>query len=255
MASFSERLKDLRENSCLTQPDLVNKLKSYNINTSAQNISYWEKGRQPSFEILIALSNVFDVSVDYLIGKSDFKSYEQESYFTEDEKIFLSTINYIDSKIIINRVTREIESFKSSLLNLFTQNDFSMKIVLSFIKSVTLLYTIYLAFSSKTDTFINNLNNSMLSDKTVSPEEVNSRKHILQILHTRLSELDTPTYNFSNDLSRIIEELFTLKNDMELVTSEASISNLLMHIEASSEKINLSLLDEIRKDYLGDLND
>jgi transcriptional regulator with XRE-family HTH domain len=41
------------------------------LNISNQAVSLLEKGkRSPSFEVLIAISDYFNVSIDYLVGKS-----------------------------------------------------------------------------------------------------------------------------------------------------------------------------------------
>ncbi len=42
------------------------------VNMSKMAISHWEKGHsEPSLSQLIILSDYFEVSVDYLIGKTD----------------------------------------------------------------------------------------------------------------------------------------------------------------------------------------
>ena len=67
MAAFSERLKYLRMQSSLSQQDLANKL-----NMTKQTISQYERGvREPDYDNLLALCDVFNVSSDYLLGKSD----------------------------------------------------------------------------------------------------------------------------------------------------------------------------------------
>ena len=67
MATFNERLKELRIDNKLSQQQLGDIL-----NTSKMAISHWEKGHsEPSITQLITLSNIFSVSVDYLIGKTD----------------------------------------------------------------------------------------------------------------------------------------------------------------------------------------
>ena len=64
---FSERLKELREESNLTQKTFANKL---NISKSA--VSAWEIGRnQPSYDLLIEIAKFFNVSTDYLLGIED----------------------------------------------------------------------------------------------------------------------------------------------------------------------------------------
>ena len=64
---FKERLKELRKENNITQLSLAKKL-----NVSKMAVSHWESGHsEPSIEQLIVLSDVFSVSVDYLIGKAD----------------------------------------------------------------------------------------------------------------------------------------------------------------------------------------
>ncbi len=64
---FKERLKELRIEKNLTQDKLA-KL----IGMSKMTISHWESGYcEPSIAQLIMLSDLFEVSVDYLVGKTD----------------------------------------------------------------------------------------------------------------------------------------------------------------------------------------
>lgn len=67
---FSERLRKLREEKKISQLELAKFL-----NISQQALSKWEQNiSQPDNNVLIILSNYFDVSVDYLLGKSDNKN-------------------------------------------------------------------------------------------------------------------------------------------------------------------------------------
>ena len=64
---FKERLKELRIEKNLTQDKLA-KL----VGMSKMTISHWESGYcEPSIAQLVMLSNLFEVSVDYLVGKKD----------------------------------------------------------------------------------------------------------------------------------------------------------------------------------------
>ena len=68
MVGFKERLKELRTEKNITQQELGRLL-----NTTKMAISHWEKGHsEPSIAQLIFLSNFFEVSIDYLVGKADF---------------------------------------------------------------------------------------------------------------------------------------------------------------------------------------
>ncbi|HFV2627353.1 TPA: helix-turn-helix domain-containing protein [Streptococcus agalactiae] len=65
-----EKLKTLRTEAGLTQKELA-KI----IQTSQQNIAYWEKGsRNPKHKSIEKLANVFNVSTDYLLGNTDLKN-------------------------------------------------------------------------------------------------------------------------------------------------------------------------------------
>lgn len=64
---FSAHLEQLRKERGLTLNVLASE-----IGISNQAISLMEKGkRSPSFEVLCALADFFDVSLDYLVGRSD----------------------------------------------------------------------------------------------------------------------------------------------------------------------------------------
>ena len=66
MEIFCKRIKELRIESGLTQKELAKKL-----NTSNSAVCDWEKGRtQPDLQMLKNIANLFDVSTDYLLGRS-----------------------------------------------------------------------------------------------------------------------------------------------------------------------------------------
>ena len=65
--SFSERLVLLRKSRALTQKQLA-----FNLHLSELAIQHYEsQRRKPAFDVLIALADYFDVSLDYLVGRSD----------------------------------------------------------------------------------------------------------------------------------------------------------------------------------------
>ena len=69
MKIFGERLKKLRINRHLTQDELG---EIFNPPLAQSTIGTYERGvRQPSLENLIAISNYFNVSIDYLLGITD----------------------------------------------------------------------------------------------------------------------------------------------------------------------------------------
>lgn len=61
------RLKELREEKNLSQWDVANGIK-----TGQRNIGRWEKEEvQPAADYIIRLADFFEVSTDYLLGRSD----------------------------------------------------------------------------------------------------------------------------------------------------------------------------------------
>lgn len=65
---FAERLRELREEKGCSREQLAHTLK-----VSVRTISYWENGkRECSFEMISAIADYFDCSVDYLLGRTDY---------------------------------------------------------------------------------------------------------------------------------------------------------------------------------------
>ena len=64
---FSERLKELRLSKGLTMEQLGKE-----IETTRGTIGNFENGnKKPSLDMLIKIANYFDVSIDYLVGRTD----------------------------------------------------------------------------------------------------------------------------------------------------------------------------------------
>ncbi len=65
--TFSERLKELRVSRNLTQKQVYT-----SVGMSALGYQRYEYGeREPAFKQLLSLADFFDVSLDYLCGRSD----------------------------------------------------------------------------------------------------------------------------------------------------------------------------------------
>ena len=67
MKTFSEKLLELRRREGLSQEQLADRL-----GVTRQSVSKWESGAAaPELSKLVALSELFSVSVDYLVGLTD----------------------------------------------------------------------------------------------------------------------------------------------------------------------------------------
>ena len=68
MKLFGERLKEIRLEKGLKQADIA---KSLNI--SGNTVHAWETDKQePSMTTILKLSEILEVSLDYLFGKTDY---------------------------------------------------------------------------------------------------------------------------------------------------------------------------------------
>ena len=65
--TFSDRLIYLRKEKNITQKQLA-----LDLNLSEVGIQNYEgKRRKPAYDVLVALADYFDVSIDYLVGRTD----------------------------------------------------------------------------------------------------------------------------------------------------------------------------------------
>lgn len=75
---FAERLKELRKDKNMTQVQLAETL-----GVSKGTVAMWEIGkREPNFETLNRLSDIFDKRIDYILGNSNDASSPR---FTEED--------------------------------------------------------------------------------------------------------------------------------------------------------------------------
>ncbi len=80
--NFASRLKELRKESGLTQEEFAQK-----INKTRSTVAGYESElKQPKHDTLVEIANFFDVSVDYLLGKTPTRRWETEglAFSTKD---------------------------------------------------------------------------------------------------------------------------------------------------------------------------
>ncbi|MTI48256.1 MAG: helix-turn-helix transcriptional regulator [Firmicutes bacterium] len=111
---FGDRLRELRIKSNLTQSQLGEKL-----NLSKANISKYEAGTiEPNIDIIIFLSNYFDVTIDYLLGKSDFYHKTEEKSNVIFSKRFKQLRNYCS---LTQKEMAEILNLSPSTIGMYEQ--------------------------------------------------------------------------------------------------------------------------------------
>lgn len=101
------RIKILRDEFNYTQQELADKLEC-----SKSVIGLYEsETRKPSMEILIKLSDIFNCSIDYILGKSDIRNPENKEL--DKLQIGLSTKDYSN---ISDEQIKQIEDFAKFVL-------------------------------------------------------------------------------------------------------------------------------------------
>lgn len=67
MSKFSDRLKELKSANNTTQKNIAD-----NIGISLRGYQYYETDtKEPTMTKLIAIADYFNVSIDYLVGRTD----------------------------------------------------------------------------------------------------------------------------------------------------------------------------------------
>ena len=110
---FSNRLKELRKVKNVSQKELSDLLK-----LTPQAISKWENGlSEPDNDSLITLAEFFNVSTDYLLGKSNIENAENP-YDDELEQVLFSKAKDLteDEKKavlgVINAIKKDVDDGK-----------------------------------------------------------------------------------------------------------------------------------------------
>ncbi len=84
MSTLGTRLLELRKQKGLTQEQLAEKL-----NVTNQSVSKWEKDiNAPDITLLVALADLFETSVDYLLGRGERKPQVTTSAKSIDQLVF-----------------------------------------------------------------------------------------------------------------------------------------------------------------------
>ena len=89
---FNDRLKELRNKAGLKQSELGEK-----VGVSSSTIGMYEQGRRsPDREMLIKLSNVFNVTLDYLVDNNNIKTDDTDLFNLKGDVRFLKKVKDSD---------------------------------------------------------------------------------------------------------------------------------------------------------------
>ena len=94
IAKLSTRLRELRLNKGLRQEQVA---KLIGVNKSAIS-TYENDTRQPSFEILVRLANLYRVSTDYLLGQTNTRSVDLSGLSEQEAAIICELVETLTKK-------------------------------------------------------------------------------------------------------------------------------------------------------------
>lgn len=117
---FKENIKKLRKEYGLSQEEL-----SKRLGIARSSVANYENGQNfPNMDILVKLSEIFNCSIDYILGKSDYKN--EEDFWKKHSSDIVKDINIIQKletkgittpKAIENIVNELLETDNSSTFN------------------------------------------------------------------------------------------------------------------------------------------
>lgn len=91
---ISETIRALRETAGFSQAQLAKKL-----DVTRSSVNAWEMGLStPTIQYVVAMSKLFHVSADYLLGIETNFSIHLDGYSSEEKEVIYSLIRYFDSR-------------------------------------------------------------------------------------------------------------------------------------------------------------
>lgn len=91
---ISETIRRLRETAGYSQSQLAKKL-----DVTRSSVNAWEMGLStPTIQYVVAMSKLFHISTDYLLGTETTLSIHLDAYSPEEQEVLFSMIRYFDSQ-------------------------------------------------------------------------------------------------------------------------------------------------------------
>lgn len=91
---ISDKIRQLREQAGLSQAQLAKKL-----DVTRSSVNAWEMGLStPTTQYIVALTRLFHVSADYILGTQADRTISLRGYSEEEIGLILDLLRYFDSK-------------------------------------------------------------------------------------------------------------------------------------------------------------
>lgn len=97
MHKFHERLSGLKDASGLTQARIASELE-----ITPQALSYYLKGREPSYDLLVAMARYFGCSTDFLLGATDSKTPTYSAQLHEHSEQIIQSVTALRNTLAHN---------------------------------------------------------------------------------------------------------------------------------------------------------
>lgn len=193
MSKFSERFRQLKEE----KQGMTLKELSAQLDISVPNLSYYMKGREPNYDTLIKISDYFNVTVDWLVGRTDARNSAQSSIISEIEMQL-----QLDSNDKLSGKNRELFSYNvhnlySAMIDmyalfLFTDESY-MDHFNDYINMATVLFNYYIR---ELDKGIRDLSRSSSKEPVLTM--VKKEENISDAIHAVVL---LSSYNYANYLA------------------------------------------------------
>lgn len=208
---FNQRLKQLRESKGLTQSQLAEEL-----SIGRASISNYELGsRTPDLDVLVKIADYFEVTTDYLAGKSNFKNNKSQGMFSKEE---LETFSKLDEKVATQLIDR-VETFKNTILNLCNQ-DVHPEMINSIFKSLNLLFKFYAQLELIKMDKVEEIRN-LIKDSIIKKESP------MIMIENYLNQPINNSKEVSYTLSELISELTTISNEVQSQSNSYAVNEIL----------------------------
>ena len=91
---ISDKIRELREQAGYSQSQLAKKL-----DVTRSSVNAWEMGLStPTTQYIVALTKLFHVSADYILGIEADRSISLRGYSEEETELVLNLLRYFDSR-------------------------------------------------------------------------------------------------------------------------------------------------------------
>ncbi|MFP4372460.1 MAG: HD domain-containing phosphohydrolase [Halanaerobium sp.] len=234
MQEFSSRLKKIRKSRKLSQKDLAEDL-GYARTTIA---NYEQNTRIPSLETILEIADYFNISLDYLLGRTKIKNTFQDLILDKIQTPVL-LIEPESAKIIdFNKAALNYYNYTKSELNyksIFEINKSSKEIINNKIKKA-------LNNESYPSNFIHKLGNEELRNVIVFYQAVNINGK--SIIHSTIFDFDASPNIISNlnQVAKIFQQIFESKFTFldEHHNNVRKVSSLICNqLDINNKKTNL----------------